>query len=255
MSRPAKPAGGGRKAAGGPAKPAGGRGVGTRGNGDRLMHTKVKTARRRTLASTLWLERQLNDPFVIAAKKAGYRSRAAWKLTQIDDRYHLLRQGARVLDLGATPGGWTQVAVARVGAGKPGGGSVLAVDINEMEPVADAGFLRLDFTVADAEQQVRAALGGPVDVVLSDMAAPATGHRQTDHTRIMGLCELALAFALQVLTPGGSFVAKVLKGGTENDLLNAMKQNFRSVHHAKPDASRKDSAEAYVVATGFKGRS
>jgi len=221
--------------------------------GARQLRARVKTARQRTLSSTLWLDRQLNDPFVAAARQAGYRSRAAWKLIQLDDRYHLLRPGLKVLDLGAAPGGWTQVAVARVKAGEAGGGTVLAVDINDMEPVSGAQFLKLDFLAADAETQVRAALGGPVDVLLSDMAAPATGHRQTDHLRVMALCAAALDFALQVLRHDGAFVAKVLKGGTENTLLTALKQNFKQVRHAKPAASRKDSAEAYVVATGFKG--
>ena len=221
--------------------------------GARQLRARVKTARQRTLSSTLWLDRQLNDPFVAAARQAGYRSRAAWKLIQLDDRYHLLRPGLKVLDLGAAPGGWTQVAVARVKAGEAGGGTVLAVDINDMEPVSGAQFLKLDFLAADAETQVRAALGGPVDVLLSDMAAPATGHRQTDHLRVMALCAAALDFALQVLRHDGAFVAKVLKGGTENTLLTALKRNFKQVRHAKPAASRKESAEAYVVATGFKG--
>jgi len=221
--------------------------------GARQLRARVKTARQRTLSSTLWLDRQLNDPFVAAARQAGYRSRAAWKLIQLDDRYHLLRPGLKVLDLGAAPGGWTQVAVARVKAGEAGGGTVLAVDINDMEPVSGAQFLKLDFLAADAETRVLAALGGPVDVLLSDMAAPATGHRQTDHLRVMALCAAALDFALQVLRHDGAFVAKVLKGGTENTLLTALKRNFKQVRHAKPAASRKDSAEAYVVATGFKG--
>ena len=221
--------------------------------GARQLRARVKTARQRTLSSTLWLDRQLNDPFVAAARQAGYRSRAAWKLIQLDDRYHLLRPGLKVLDLGAAPGGWTQVAVARVKAGEAGGGTVLAVDINDMEPVSGAQFLKLDFLAADAETRVLAALGGPVDVLLSDMAAPATGHRQTDHLRVMALCAAALDFALQVLKRDGAFVAKVLKGGTENTLLTALKQNFKQVRHAKPAASRKESAEAYVVATGFKG--
>ena len=222
-----------------PQKPAG-----------RQLHTRVKTAKQRTLSSQRWLQRQLNDPYVAAAKEAGYRSRAAWKLDQLATRYHLIKLGARVLDLGAAPGGWTQVAVAR--AGKTG--QILAVDINPMEPVTGAQFMQLDFAAPDAEAQVLAALHGPVDLVLSDMAAPATGHRQTDHIRIMMLCELALDFALKVLEPGGGFVAKVLKGGTENDILNRIKKHFTRVSHAKPDASRKDSAEAYLVASGFKGR-
>jgi 23S rRNA (uridine2552-2'-O)-methyltransferase len=221
----------------------------------RMMHTRVRTARRRSLSSARWLERQLNDPFVAAAKRAGYRSRAAWKLLQLDDRYKLFHAGARVLDLGAAPGGWTQVAVERCMAGTPGGGMVLAVDISDMAPIPGAVCLKLDFMAEDAEARVLAALGGAVDVVLSDMASPATGHRLTDHIRIMGLAETAFHFACQVLKPGGHFVAKVLKGGTENELLTALKQHFRQVRHAKPEASRKDSAEAYVVASGFKGAS
>lgn len=215
----------------------------------RQLKQRVKTARGRTISSQLWLQRQLNEPYVAAAKAQGFRSRAAWKMQQMDERYHLLKPGARVVDLGAAPGGWTQVAVARVGDQ----GRVLAIDINPMEPLAGADVMQLDFTAADAEAQVRARLDGPVDTVLSDMASPATGHKQTDHIRIMLLCELALDFALKVLKPGGSFVAKVLKGGTENELLARMKRHFATVRHAKPDASRKDSAEAYVVATGFKG--
>lgn len=217
----------------------------------RQLHKRVKTARGRSVSSQRWLARQLNDPYVAAAKDKGYRSRAAWKLEQLATQYRLIAPGARVVDLGATPGGWTQVALALAGKS----GDVLAVDINLMEPIAGARFLQLDFTAADAEEKVLALLGGPVDLVLSDMAAPATGHRQTDHIRVMMLCGLALDFALKVLRPGGSFVAKVLKGGTENDLLNRTKQHFTRVSHAKPDASRKDSAEAYLVATGFKGRS
>jgi 23S rRNA (uridine2552-2'-O)-methyltransferase len=217
-----------------------------------MMHTRVRTARRRSLSSARWLERQLNDPFVAAAKRAGYRSRAAWKLLQLDDRYKLFHAGARVVDLGAAPGGWTQVAVERVLAGTPGGGSVLAVDISAMAPVPGATCIQLDFLGPAAETDVLAALGGPVDVVLSDMAAPATGHRQTDHIRIMGLADAAFHFAKQVLKPGGHLVAKVLKGGTEHELLADLKRHFRQVRHAKPEASRKDSAEAYVVASGFK---
>ncbi|HYM32238.1 MAG TPA: RlmE family RNA methyltransferase [Candidatus Cybelea sp.] len=218
----------------------------------RMMHTRVRTAGRRTLSSARWLERQLNDPFVAAAKRAGYRSRAAWKLLQLDDRHKLFHAGARVVDLGAAPGGWTQVAVERVGAGAPGGGMVLAIDVNDMAPVPGANFLKLDFLAADADKRVREALGGPVDVVLSDMATPATGHRQTDHLRIMALAEAAFEFARGALKPGGAFVAKVLKGGTEQQLLDQLKRHFRNVRHAKPEASRKDSAEAYVVATGFR---
>lgn len=221
--------------------------------GGRPLGRRLKTARGRTPSSQRWLNRQLRDPYVAAAKRAGYRSRAAWKLAELDERFHLLRPGARVVDLGAAPGGWTQVAVERVRAGEPGGGFVLAVDILPMAPVPGAQLLELDFLAPDADETVRAALGGLADVVLSDMAAPATGHRQTDHLRIMALCEAALAFAEQVLKPGGAFVAKVLKGGTETELLARMKRLFADVRHAKPAASRKESAESYVVATGFRG--
>jgi 23S rRNA (uridine2552-2'-O)-methyltransferase len=220
----------------------------------RLLHTKVKSARGRKNSSTLWLERQLNDPYVAEAKTRGLRSRAAFKLMQIDDRYKLLKPGDSVVDLGAAPGGWTQVAVDRVGALK-GKGRVLAVDILGMEPMQGAEIMMLDFTEDDADIKVKNMLGGPVNAVISDMAAPTTGHRQTDHLRIVYMCDLALQFAIDVLAPGGVFIAKVLKGGTENELLDRMKKNFTSVHHAKPEASRPDSREAYVVARGFRGNS
>lgn len=223
------------------------------GSPSHRARVRVKTARGRPLGSKLWLERQLNDPYVSAAKTAGYRSRAAWKLTELDDKYHLLRPGARVVDLGAAPGGWTQVAVQRVKAGDKGGGFVLGVDINPVDPIPNATLMLQDFLAEGADLRVIEALGGKADVVLSDMAAPATGHRQTDHIRIMALCEAALDLAVRVLTPGGAFVAKVLRGGTENDLLNAMKRDFRTVRHVKPPASRSDSAESYVIATGFRG--
>jgi 23S rRNA (uridine2552-2'-O)-methyltransferase len=226
-----------------------------RGNTDttgRLIHTRVKTARGRKYSSKLWLERQLNDPYVIEARTRGLRSRAAFKLMQIDDRYKLLKPGHTVVDLGAAPGGWTQVAVDRVGA-KKGKGQVLAVDILEMEDMSGAKVMQLDFTTEDADVKVKNELGGPVDAVISDMAAPTTGHRQTDHLRIVFMCELALDFAIDVLAPGGIFIAKVLKGGTENELLDRLKKNFAVVRHAKPEASRPDSREAYVVATGFRG--
>jgi 23S rRNA (uridine2552-2'-O)-methyltransferase len=218
----------------------------------RLLHTKVKTARGRKTSSKRWLERQLNDPYVVEAKSRGLRSRAAFKLMQLDDRYKLLKPGDNVVDLGAAPGGWTQVAVSRVKSDK-GKGQVLAVDILEMEQIPGAKVMQLDFTLPGADEKVKAELGGPVDAVISDMAAPTTGHRQTDHIRIVHMCELALQFAEEVLAPGGVFIAKVLKGGTEGELLEKMKKNFTTVRHAKPDASRPDSAEAYVVATGFRG--
>ncbi|MEQ1890075.1 MAG: RlmE family RNA methyltransferase, partial [Alphaproteobacteria bacterium] len=179
------------------------------GGAGRDLTVRVKTARKRSTSSTRWLQRQLNDPYVAAAKREGYRSRAAYKLLEIDDQHHLLRRGARVLDLGATPGGWTQVCVAR------GAGKVLAVDINEMDAIAGAQFMHIDFLSPEAPDLIRAAVGGGVDIVLSDMASPATGHRMTDHARIIALCDLAYEFACEVLAPGGSFCAKVLQGGTE----------------------------------------
>lgn len=218
------------------------------GGAGRDLTVRVKTARKRSTSSTRWLQRQLNDPYVAAARREGYRSRAAYKLLEIDDQHHLFRKGARVLDLGATPGGWTQVCVARAGAGK-----VLAVDINPMDAVAGAQFMQIDFLSPEAPERIRAALGGGVDIVLSDMASPATGHRMTDHARIIALCDLAYEFACEVLAPGGAFCAKVLQGGTEAKLLARMKQMFTRVQHVKPKASRADSKEIYVLATGFKG--
>ena len=215
----------------------------------RSLKTRLRTAKGRRLSSTRWLQRQLNDPYVQAAQRDGYRSRAAYKLAELDDRFKLLRRGAQVVDLGAAPGGWAQVAAERVGRG----GRVIAVDLNLIDAIAGVDFLQLDFNDATAADQVKAALAGPVDVVLSDMAAPATGHRGTDHLRIILLCELALEFAEDVLAREGRFVAKVLAGGTEADLLARMKRGFRQVRHAKPAASRKDSSESYVIATGFRG--
>lgn len=228
-------------------------GVGSSETTGRLLHTKVKSARGRKHSSTLWLERQLNDPWVVEAKNRGLRSRAAFKLMQLDEKYGLLKPGDSVVDLGAAPGGWTQVAVDRVGSLK-GKGQVLAIDILEMEAMSGAEVMQLDFTTEDADVKVKERLGGPVNAVISDMAAPTTGHRQTDHIRIVYMCELALDFAVDVLAPGGVFLAKVLKGGTENDLLDLMKKNFSTVRHAKPEASRPDSREAYVIATGFRGK-
>lgn len=217
------------------------------------LKVRVKTARGRTVGQARWLQRQLNDPYVHAAKSEGWRSRAAYKLIELDEKYKLLKPGMRVVDLGAAPGGWTQVAVKRVKAGDATGGFVLGVDINPVDPVVGATLMQQDFLAEGADQTVIDALGGKADLVLSDMAAPATGHRQTDHIRIMMLCEAALDFALRVLNPGGAFVAKVLRGGTENELLNTMKRDFRTVRHVKPPASRADSAESYVIATGFRG--
>jgi len=213
---------------------------------------RVKTARGRTVSSQRWLQRQLNDPYVAEAKKRGYRSRAAFKLLQLDDQFRFLKPGGRVVDLGAAPGGWTQVAVERVKPGK-GGGVVIGIDITPIEPIAGATVLAKDFYDDDAPAVLEELLGGPADVVLSDMAAAATGEPQVDHLRIMGLAEAAHHFACQVLKPGGSFVAKVLRGGTERTLLDRLKHDFIKVRHVKPEASRADSAEMYVVGTGFRG--
>lgn len=221
----------------------------------RMKHTKVKTAKGRKLSSKLWLERQLNDPYVIEANRRGLRSRAAFKLIELDEKFHFLKSGARVVDLGAAPGGWSQVAAEIVLKGKNGArGKVVAIDIQEMEDLPDVTVLHQDFMADEAPDLLKAALGGEADVVMSDMAAPATGHTATDHLRIMGLCETALLFATEVLAEGGIFLAKVLQGGTEGELLNTMKKHFKTVKHAKPAASRQDSAEMYVVALGFKGR-
>jgi 23S rRNA (uridine2552-2'-O)-methyltransferase len=227
----------------------------TRGGGSGRtgrIKVRVRTAKRRSTSSTRWLERQLNDPYVEKARAEGYRSRAAYKLIELDDRFHLLKPGARVVDLGAAPGGWSQVAAARVGSAG-GKGRVVAIDILEMDAIPGVEVLHLDFLDDAAPERLTAALGGPADVVLSDMAPATTGHRQTDHMRIMALCEAALDFARQVLAPGGSFLAKVLRGGTEGALLADMKRDFAAVRHVKPPASRADSAELYVLATGFRG--
>jgi 23S rRNA (uridine2552-2'-O)-methyltransferase len=219
----------------------------------RGQHNRVKTAKGRKTSSKLWLERQLNDPYVAEAKARGYRSRAAFKLLELDKMFGLLKKGRRVVDLGCAPGGWTQVAVDAVGAGTGDkGGQVVGIDLQHVDPIPGATLIHQDFMEPDAPDRIKEALSGPADVVLSDMAAPATGHRQTDHLRIMGLCEAAFEFACEVLAPGGAFAAKVLQGGTENELLARMKQRFAQVKHAKPPASRSDSAESYVVATGFR---
>ncbi|MFP6748528.1 MAG: RlmE family RNA methyltransferase [Alphaproteobacteria bacterium] len=213
------------------------------------MTVRVRTARRRKASSTRWLQRQLNDPYVVAAKKDGYRSRAAYKLLQLDEKFGLLKKGLVVVDLGAAPGGWTQVLLQALGPR----GTILAVDINEMDPVAGCLNLVGDVTERATEAAVRKALGRPADLVLSDMAPPATGHRATDHLRIIALAEAALDLARAVLAPGGGFVAKVWQGGSEGGLLAALKRDFAQVRHAKPEASRAGSAEMYVVATGYRG--
>jgi 23S rRNA (uridine2552-2'-O)-methyltransferase len=218
------------------------------GRGARQLSVTVKSARKRDPSSTRWLQRQLNDPYVQAAKAQGFRSRAAFKLTELDDRFNLIRKGARVLDLGAAPGGWTQVAVARAGAG----GTVVGVDILPAEPVAGATMMQGDLTDPAVAEAAVAALGGKADLVLSDMAPNTVGHAATDHIRIMALAEIAADVALSVLAPGGAFVCKVLQGGTEREMLATLKRHFTQVRHAKPPASRKDSAETYVVAQGFR---
>ena len=216
----------------------------------RELKVRVKSGKGRTLSSKLWLERQLNDPYVLRAKRDGYRSRAAYKLTEIDDKFHVLRKGARVVDLGAAPGGWTQVAAKRLGEGT---GRVVAIDLLEMTGIPGVEILQLDFLDPSAPDRLKALMGGPADVVLSDMAANATGHRKTDHLRIMALADAAAEFAREVLVPGGHFLCKVLQGGTEVSLLTQLKRDFTTVKHVKPAASRADSAELYLLAMGFRG--
>ncbi len=223
------------------------------GGGQRQMRTSLKNARKHSASSQRWLERQLNDPYVAAAKREGMRSRAAYKLKEIDARHHLLKAGQRVVDLGAAPGGWSQIAAESVKS-LEGKGQVVAIDYLGMEPIAGVEIVELDFTDESAEAKLKSMLrDGGADIVLSDMAAPTVGHTNTDHLRIMGLAELAAAFAVDVLTPGGTFLCKVFQGGTEHDLLDLLKKNFKSVKHVKPPASRADSAELYVLATGFRG--
>ncbi len=218
------------------------------GRGERELKVRVKS-KRKSQSSKLWLERQLNDPYVARAKREGFRSRAAFKLIEIDDKHHVLKGGARVVDLGAAPGGWSQVAAKRIGAR----GRVVGIDVLLMDAIAGVDFAQIDFLDPDAPDKLKAMLGGPADVVLSDMAANATGHRPTDHLKIMALVEAAAQFAAEVLKPGGSFLAKVIQGGTESALLASLKRDFATVKHVKPAASRSDSAELYVLASGFRG--
>ncbi len=223
------------------------------GGGVRRLKVKVKTARRRSAQSTRWLERQLNDPYVVRAHAEGYRARSAYKLIEIDDRYRLLAPGKRVVDLGAAPGGWSEVAAARTGStdARP---LIVALDYLDMDPLPGVIMLKKDFLDEDAPRMIRDALGGEkADLVISDMAAPTTGHRQTDHLRTALLCEAAADFALAALKPGGHFLAKVFQGGTEGNLLANLKRHFRSVHHVKPPASRVASVELYLVAKDFRG--
>jgi 23S rRNA (uridine2552-2'-O)-methyltransferase len=226
----------------------GGRDGSGRSAGSRNVPVRVKSAKGRSVSSTRWLQRQLNDPYVAEAKAKGYRSRAAFKLIELDDRFHFLKPGVRVLDLGAAPGGWVQVAQKRIGPQ----GAVVGADILEMEPIAGATLLQLDMLSEDAPDAIRAALGGPADVVLSDLAAPTTGHRATDHLRTVALFEAALELAEDVLVPGGTFVAKLFQGGAAPELLSRLRKSFRVVKHVKPPASRSQSVELYLVAQGFR---
>jgi 23S rRNA (uridine2552-2'-O)-methyltransferase len=238
------------------------------GRSGRDLKVRVRSGKGRTLASKLWLERQLNDPYVARARREGLRSRAAFKLTEIDDKFRLLKPGAKVADLGAAPGGWSQIAAQRTGAAGGQGDAqgsmpanaqvrgqakVVAIDLLDMPAIPGVEFLQLDFLDPAAPDRLKALLGGPADVVLSDMAANATGHRKTDHLKIMALADTAALFAREVLRPGGAFLCKVLQGGTEVELLAGLKRDFATVKHVKPAASRADSAELYVLAIGFRG--
>jgi 23S rRNA (uridine2552-2'-O)-methyltransferase len=216
------------------------------------LHLQLRSAKTRSHSSQLWLERQLNDPYVARARREGLRARSAFKLTEVDDEHHFLKPGARVVDLGAAPGSWSQIAAKRVQA-SAGKGRVIAVDILDMVPIPGVEFLRLDFLDGRAPDEIKAALEGAADVVLSDMAPNSTGHRRTDHLKIMALAEAAAEFATEVLAPGGAFLCKVLQGGTEANLLAALKRDFARVRHVKPPASRTDSAELYLLAMGFRG--
>ena len=219
--------------------------------GGRDLKVRVKSGKSRSLSSKLWLDRQLNDPYVARAKREGLRSRAAYKLIEIDDKHHILKSGARVVDLGAAPGGWSQIAAKRCGAAE-GKGRVVAIDLLAMASLPGVDFARLDFLTPSAPDEIKAMLGGAADVVLSDMAANATGHRKTDHLKIVALAEAAAELAREVLAPGGAFLCKVLQGGTETSLLAALKRDFTMVKHLKPAASRSDSAELYLLAMGFR---
>jgi 23S rRNA (uridine2552-2'-O)-methyltransferase len=216
------------------------------------LHVTVRSKGKRKLSSKLWLERQLNDPYVLRAQREGFRSRAAFKLKEIDDKYKLLRPGMAVVDLGAAPGGWSQIAAAKVGA-IDGKGKVVAIDLLEMPEIPGVTFAQLDFLGHDAPEKLRAMLGGGADLVMSDMAANTTGHRKTDQLRIIGLVEIAAAFACEVLKPGGAFLAKVFQSGADAALLTELKRDFATIRHVKPAASRQDSSERYLLATGFRG--
>ena len=225
----------------------------TKTGGGRQLAVRLKTAKKRTTSQQKWLERQLNDPYVARAKREGWRSRAAFKLIEIDDRAKILRPGQRIVDLGAAPGGWLQVAAKRIGLDQ-GRGKIVGIDLLDIDPVPGVAFMKGDFTTDDAPAKLKEMLGGEADVVLSDMAANATGHRKTDQIKIIYLAELAIHFAREVLAPGGHFLCKVLQGGTEGDLLGDLKRDFTTVKHIKPQASRADSKELYVLAMGVRGR-
>jgi len=238
-------------------RPTSRKGKNDSGRGQRDLTVKVKTARGRKMSSTKWLQRQLNDPYVQKAKADGYRGRAAYKILELNEKFQFFTPGKRVVDLGAAPGGWCQVAVPRINAlGEREGkavGTILGVDLQEMEPIAGAELHQLDFMEDDADEKVKTWLGGKADVVMSDMAASASGHKQTDHLRIIALCEAAAYFAFDVLEDGGVFIAKVLAGGAEGDLMKVLKTKFTKVVNVKPPSSRSDSSEKFVVATGFRG--
>ena len=238
-------------------KPTSRQGKNNSGRGQRDLTVKVKTARGRKMSSTMWLQRQLNDPYVQRAKADGFRGRAAYKILELDEKFQFFTPGKRVVDLGAAPGGWCQVAVPKINAlgekkGKPIG-TILGVDLQEMEPIAGAELYQLDLMEDDADLKVKEWLGGKADIVMSDMAASASGHKQTDHLRIMALCEAAAYFAFDVLEDGGVFIAKVLAGGAEGDLQKLLKRKFNKVLNVKPPSSRSDSSEKFVVATGYRG--
>jgi 23S rRNA (uridine2552-2'-O)-methyltransferase len=217
---------------------------------ERPLAVRLKDKKKRTVSQKKWLERQLNDPYVARAKREGYRSRAAFKLLEIDEKYKVLKPGQKIVDLGAAPGGWSQIAAKVVGPK----GRIVGIDLLPIDPMAGVEFIQLDFLDESAPGKLIEMLGGQADVVMSDMAANTTGHKKTDHLRIIGLAEAAIYFAREILAPGGAFVAKVFQGGTENQLLADLKRDFAVVRHVKPSASRTDSAELYVLATGFRGR-